>query len=132
MGDRGISHARLNDVWSSTDGISWTEVSSEANFSPRQSHQCAVFDNRLWLIGGNDSSRINDVWSSIDGKNWVEEVSRADFSERNKHQVVTFNDKLWMIGGYDGNILNEVWSSWNGTDWRRPFKITVSGELSLY
>ena len=62
-------------------GGQWIEVNADAGFSPRQNHGVAVFDNRLWVIGG-DANRnyTNDVWSSHDGKIWILETEHAGFS----------------------------------------------------
>ncbi|MFA5267549.1 MAG: kelch repeat-containing protein [Methanoregula sp.] len=100
----------------------WTEISGNASFSPRESHSVTVFDNRLWVIGGrvDPSDLANDVWSSSDGKNWSLETVHAGFSPRTYHSVVVFNNKLWVIGGssIDG-YMNDVWSSPDGRAWTR-------------
>lgn len=101
-----------------------TEVSSTTRFSTvelksRYSHQSVVFNDKIWVIGGNDGSfnRTNDVWSSENGTTWVEEAPSAGFSVRSSHQAVVFNNKLWVIGGYDGSYTNDVWSSTDGITW---------------
>jgi hypothetical protein len=97
----------------------WTQITSNASFSPRESPGVTVFDNRLWVIGGNvPNSLTNDVWSSTDGNNWTLEAEHAGFSPRTYHSVVTFNNRLWVIGG--GSFLgytNDVWSSTDGRNW---------------
>ncbi|MFP6789949.1 MAG: OmpA family protein [Thalassolituus sp.] len=131
-----------NDVWSSADGVNWTEDTVSAAFSARDRHQVVVFSDpdsgkkKLWLIGGYDLDRSfkNDVWSSADGVNWTEETASAVFSRRGVHQVVVFpdpvtgQDKLWLIGGYEGsgNYRNDVWSSTDGKDWRLAFYASVT------
>ena len=70
-------NGRKNDVWSSTNGITWTatattsttstSIISTASFSARSDHQSVVFDNKVWVIGGNDKQEFgskpkNDVW----------------------------------------------------------------------
>ena len=44
-----------------------TPVTAAAAFSGRSSHTTAVFDNKMWVIGGFDDSNKNDVWYSADG-----------------------------------------------------------------
>lgn len=59
----GGASGYLNDVWYSTDGIDWTEASAAAPFSERTGHASAVFDNKLWVIGGTkEGIEKNDVW----------------------------------------------------------------------
>jgi hypothetical protein len=57
-----------NDVWSSTDGVSWRLVSPQgyAPWWPRQLFAPVVFDRRMWILGGATSSGalFNDVWYS--------------------------------------------------------------------
>ncbi len=48
-----------NDVWYSTDGITWTQACSSAQWSARAYHTSLIFDNKMWVMGW-----INDVWYS--------------------------------------------------------------------
>ena len=53
-----------NDVWSSSDGITWTEETPAAAWSARDSHSSVVFGGYIWVLGGSDGSNsyLNDVW----------------------------------------------------------------------
>lgn len=118
----GGSGASLNDVWSSADGITWRNDTANAPFSARLGHAAAVFNGRMWVIGGNDgvgstASYRNDVWSSSDGENWTLEATNADFSERSLHTVIAFNNALWLLAGDNGASLGDVWTSANGVNW---------------
>jgi hypothetical protein len=66
----GLVH--YNDVWSSADGITWTQVTAGPRFTPRRLHGFLSFDNKLWVLGGVDAKYpYNDIWSSADnGVNW--------------------------------------------------------------
>lgn len=121
----GSEGTATNDVWSSSDGSNWTQVSSDPEFSARRFHQAVSFNDgngeKLWLIGGDNGQKSNDVWSSSDGINWVQEISHAEFSARKNHQIIKFNNgngnKLWLIGGNDGADKNDIWSSKDGVTW---------------
>ena len=115
-----------NDVWSSSDGITWTEETAAAAFSARSRHQVVVFNNKLWLIGGRDGLLKNDVWSSSDGVSWIRETDAAGFSPRSYTQAEVINNKLWIIGGFDGGYKNDVWSSSDGVTWA---EVTSSGPV---
>lgn len=52
----------LDEVWSSADGVSWTQQPS-APWVGRRWHTSAVFDARLWVLGGSDGETRSDVWS---------------------------------------------------------------------
>ena len=56
----------LNDLWYSDNGASWTEAPVSSTYPGRNQHSSVVFDNKIWVIGGYDStaSRLNDVWYS--------------------------------------------------------------------
>ena len=99
-----------NDVWYSTDGISWAEATTDANWEARSEHSSVVFDNKMWVLGGSDGSDKNDVWYSTDGKNWSEVTTSSIWDARDAHSSVVFRDKIWVLGGKD-NIANknDVW-----------------------
>jgi hypothetical protein len=117
----------LNDVWSSSDGVTWTQVTVSAAFPGRRGHTAIVFDNKIWVIGGiNDSTSeaeyLNDVWYSSDGINWTEATASAEFSGRGFHTSAVFDNKLWVIAGTSlagslGDLPNDVWYSSDGVTW---------------
>ncbi|HPT45241.1 MAG TPA: Ig-like domain-containing protein, partial [Candidatus Rifleibacterium sp.] len=130
IGGRGDEFS--NDVWSSTDGISWVEEKANGAagmFAARAGHACAVFNNRIWLTGGysetdTDYLLFDDVWSSGDGKTWVQETNSAEYYSRAWHNMAVYDNKLWILAGetvdQDGNhvLLDECWSSSNGITWQ--------------
>jgi hypothetical protein len=108
----------------------WTEITSNANFSPRYDFGATTFNDQLWVIGGhiqkgyfwgcsgNSTCDKNDVWSSPDGHNWTLVTDNAGFSPRPGPGVAVFHDRLWVIGGGTfGNMKNDVWSSSDGITW---------------
>lgn len=71
LGGWGLSGAQegnLNDVWSSTDGVTWHPATAQAPWLPRNGHTSAVFQNKMWILGGwshfIDGASVNDLWSS--------------------------------------------------------------------
>jgi parallel beta-helix repeat protein len=119
-GNVGEGGAPLNDVWSSSNGVTWTQATSSAAFPPRDSHTSVDFNNQMWVIGGYRYSDTNDVWSSSDGVTWTQATASAIFSARTGHTSVVFNNQMWVIGGYDVNgETNDVWSSSDGVTWTR-------------
>ena len=141
MGGEGDD--RYNDVWSSTDGSSWTESTPPSNASKktagagknwwgaRRSHTSVVFPpdgagKKIWVMGGYAGDYSNDVWSSPDGKTWTQVDAAADWTARDRHTSVVFNGKIWVMGGKDdaANKLNDVWSSDNGQTWGKGTGLT--------
>lgn len=124
IGYGGVRGSRFgSDVWSSNDGVAWREETPDSGVPARANYQAAVFDGKIWLIGGvsdplNNTGYLNDIWSSEDGVNWTLEVASGDFSGRQGHQLLVFNNRLWLLGGSGADgLLSDVWSTNNGVDW---------------
>ena len=114
----GGNDTGLNDVWSSTDGITWVEVTNHANWSARSLMACIVFDNKMWVMGGYvHPSKVNDVWSSTDGITWTNVGATGHWSGRYGPTSIVFDNKMWVMGGYASSNFNDVWSSTDGVTW---------------
>jgi uncharacterized repeat protein (TIGR02543 family) len=118
-GNNPANGGRLTDIWSSTDGINWTDSGATMPGTPRTDETVLAFGGKLWILGGNtySSGNLNDVWYSSDGTTWTEATSSADWPERSGNQALVFNDKMWILGGGDGSYMNDVWSSDDGITW---------------
>ena len=112
-------------ITSAASESGWSEVTSNASFSPRYGQSTAVFNDKLWVIGGtSDSGSFNDVWSSSDGKSWTLETDNAGFSPRFFHGTVVFDNKLWVIGGLSNYVAqNDIWSSSDGKRWTKVMTV---------
>lgn len=128
----------FNDVWTSPDGASWTQVQTTGPmWAPRALVSEAVeHDARMWLVGGGahddpEAGRAeheyrNDIWSTADGATWEETAERPPFSPRIWHNVKVFDGRIWVINGYDGDAtgsgrdhhnLRDAWYSTDGRNW---------------
>jgi hypothetical protein len=80
----------FNDVWYSTDGARWSELVTEDIWSPRHEYSLFVFDDKLWMVGGNAWPLQNDVWYlEIKGLTFlsqpvIEEVAGNEYTYRAK------------------------------------------------
>ena len=54
--------AYINDIWCTLDGVTWTQVTTSAEWSGRAYAATWVFDGKLWLAGGYSPSVTHDVW----------------------------------------------------------------------
>ena len=121
-------HSASNQVWSSTDGVKWSQATDAAGWSPRLAAAIVEFNGKMWLLGGSTnyyfgdaSSLKNDVWHSEDGKTWTQATADAGWVPRAYHGAVVYDGKLWVFGG--GNYVpeyqayNDVWCSEDGVDW---------------
>ncbi len=95
-----------NDVWSSADGVHWDRAVTSSPWAPRQYHDVAVFDDRLWVLEGYAKANRNDVWHSADGVTW-HEVKETPWKPRHAASVFVFDDALWMVAG--NNMEKDVW-----------------------
>ena len=98
----------FNDVWSSADGIHWKQHIESAPWEPRQYHDVAVWDDRLWVMEGYNaaSGNRNDVWHSSDGAAW-HEIPETPWKPRHAASLYVHNDALWMVAG--NNMESDVW-----------------------
>jgi hypothetical protein len=131
-GDNNRYHYQ-NDVWSSPDGVVWTEVASDVPWRDRVTHHVVAYDDRLWVLGGQQITDFdpaggkavyNDVWSSEDGATWTRVTEHAPWSPRGQILgAVVFDGKMWVVGGGTYNeprkYYNDLWSSADGVQWER-------------
>jgi len=106
----------VNSVSSAEETLSWERVQTTSIWPARSGHAAVVFDDKIWVMGGNYR---NDVWYSSDGIEWIEAVTEADWSPRSGLTSVAFDDRMWVIGGENWPYFNDVWYSEDGTNWTR-------------
>lgn len=115
----------FNEVWSTTDGVEWTEHTPPP-WSPRQYHTVEIFDDRLWVIGGNHeiTSNSNDAWYSDDGESWTEiPWQRSPLPVSHGDGVAVGPDFLLFAGG---NYTFGVGLGPDNSAWRlRAFRGTL-------
>jgi Concanavalin A-like lectin/glucanases superfamily len=100
-----------NDVWSSADGVNWTQVLVAAPWSPRQYQNITVFDNKMWVLAGGDAlsqGGLNDVWYSTDGVQWTQ-LAATPWIPRHAATAFALNNYLWLTCGSDASGDNDVW-----------------------
>jgi hypothetical protein len=131
----GGPSVRLNDVWSSSDGVSWTQQTPAGGtiFSPRMFHAAVVYAGKLWIIGGDVASGTptdtyaNDVWYTTDGTTWVNASANGAFPAREGHSVAVLNGSMWLIGGDNSSgALADGWSSPDGVTWTQQLPNSTS------
>lgn len=134
IGGYATSDNDANDVWTSTNGIVWTQVLANTNapgpnqFDGRWGHSTAVHNGLLWVIGGASgppaaspvSDGKSDVWSSPDGVTWTQVYPGYAFGAIYYHQTVANAGLIWMTCGWK-------WPTWgpqkyagnspNGINW---------------
>ncbi len=91
-----------NDVWYTTNGSTWVQAISNADFSPRSGHTSISYGGYIWVVGGyaGDGKYLNDIWRSSDGITWAKVQGDKNFGTRSDHSSVVFNKRFWVLGGY--------------------------------
>lgn len=127
--------AATSDIWRTKDGKNWECVNEAAPWEGRIWYDAAVFQNRMWLIGGyqcEPSSRnMSDAWYSYDGITWYEFkadpelhlrkdeaghpepqpdiILNPHWSSRHEESLIVNGNKLYMVAGNNWPLVNDVW-----------------------
>ncbi len=119
-----LAGAVSNQVYSSIDGITWTQVRAdgEANgFTKGAAFACTVYDGKMWVIGGYTAGGyVNSVFYSTDGQTWTS--ARADGAANGFEKCQglccwNFLGRMYIACGYGAATYNSVYYSTNGTTW---------------
>ena len=111
----------FNDVWKSSDGLHWIKLLDHAPWSPRIWFNFTYFDNKIWMIAGNDQNasdtvnfgNLQDFWYSTDGVKW--NMLPLDTTYHNRHASLLWNDgrRVLISSGfgnmYINRMYNDVW-----------------------
>lgn len=135
----------MDDVWSSPDGVQWTQEAAAAPFGARYTPNAASINGELVVYGGQDWQAVDScevpanctarglrsVWKSSDGRQWRLATEQAEWSGRALvHGNAVFDGEIWMIGGglkasvagspFVETIaeFTDIWSSADGQTWR--------------
>lgn len=137
LGGRNGTSGGATSVYTSTDGQSWSEVTSAVPFSidfaaNEYSSRAVVFNDRIWVFGTENHSGSYDtqaagrtVASSEDGITWEPEVelpiAAPNFNPPIGYTVETFNSSIFIIGGYGESYERDVFRLVEGAgsnDWQ--------------
>ena len=145
-----IGAAAVRQVWSSTDGTTWTQETATATFAARTGHASVVFNGKMWTMGGADGPAggglKNDVWYSTDGITWTQATAAAAWSARYGMAAWSYNGKMYVGGGENGagTKLNDVYYSTDGITWTQataaaawsarvyPCYVVYAGKMWIY
>jgi hypothetical protein len=110
-----------NHIYQTQDLKRWTTVSKQSNLPLRYFYHPFVFQDKLWIIGGeNGDTQFADIWNSADGIYWQKVKDKLPFGKRSNSQVVTLENRLYLLN-------NDVWSSDDGLNWQQETPEIIKG-----
>ena len=104
-----------NDVWNTSDGVSWYQVLAAAPWHVRQQFGAIVYQGKIWIFQGYTASgTATDVWNTSDGITWnyvstVAPSTTYPNIPRFDYEIVVFKERIWFVGG---NLSAGVYSEW--------------------
>jgi hypothetical protein len=100
-----------SEIYQTKDFKQWVTLSMKSNLPNRFFYHPFVFENKIWIIGGEDNNtQYADIWNSTDGINWIKQKDNLPFGKRSNSQVVNFKGNLYLLD-------NDVWMSSDGLTW---------------
>ena len=109
-----------------SDFRSWEILSTESNLPRRYFFHPFIFQNKIWIIGGEDSSgKYSDAWVSSDAVHWTKVADNLPFGKRAGQHFVVFKDSLYMLD-YDS------WISSDGFHWKLLTSKIADGDIFGY
>jgi hypothetical protein len=110
------------EIHRTRDFVKWETLSRNSNLPPRFFYHPFVFQEKIWIVGGEDkATKYADVWNSPDGIRWRRVKDKLAFGERSNSQIVELEGRLYLLN-------NDVWTSTNALDWERVTPEIVPGE----
>lgn len=132
------------DVWSSADGVIWTQETAQAPFGQRYTPNAVSINGEIVVYGGQDwtpvpwcherpdcqARGVPGVWKSSDGKTWREALTSTPWAPRAlMHGSAVFQGEIFVVGGglkvappnerytETSAEFNDIWSSNDGMRW---------------
>lgn len=116
-------HLMYNEVWSTTDGVSWT-LHAEPPWVGKIWPNVVVWDERLWILfgftygdatNGWPAGNANEVWYSDDGETWTSLPRDAPVPGSHAQGVAVTEEALLLAGG---NYSFGFGAGWDKSTWR--------------
>ncbi len=133
-GQNWSSGAFQNNVWNSTDGVSWSSVGTLPE--GRATGAFFYFNNAFYYAGGQTNGAVtkDSIFKSTDGLNWT--TSGVLPAARDFISAVSYKNKIWIIGGCENlPAKTNVWSSSDATTWTNVGNLPsprCNGEVIVY
>ena len=101
------------------------------HFSKRQlAASTAVYNDTLYIVGGDDGTELRDVWKSTDaGSTWAKVEVTGSFLHNNlgSYRTVAANGAIYVTGGNLGTSSSEQNRVWKSTDGAKTWQELTTG-----
>lgn len=102
------------DMWSSADGLTWTEILPVGPYPPTSlRYGSLVYGSTLWLFNTGSEG----TWHTQDGIHWTGGTSVSNVSH---NRLVVYNDTMWT---FNGGQYSVQWST-TGYGWTGVISMT--------
>ena len=119
-------YTQTTQIARTSDFKSWAILSSESNLPKRYFYHPFVFQNKIWIIGGEDATgKHSDAWVSSDAVHWTKLTDNLPFGKRAGQHFVVFKDSLYMLD-------NDSWVSSDGLHWKLLTSKIANGDIFGY
>jgi len=122
-GGRDKSGNLLNSTWSTSDGLSWAQLTDDASenlFGKQEGASIIQYDSKLFMISGimeGDTASSKIYWSQDGGVSWSVSDTMAVMPETFKPRGFTSiyvdqNKFMYLFGGKEtnkSNVLDQIW-----------------------
>jgi hypothetical protein len=110
-----------NDVWSSSDGITWQLIAPSATWTPRVWQALHTYDDKIFMINGanwnewpDEFGNTAEIWFTDNGAEWFELPSEIRWGARHASlSVVDDEGGLFWFAGYGTGgferLYNDSW-----------------------
>lgn len=117
----------FNDVWSTSDGATWTQILANAPWTPRADFEVLVYGGQIYLAGGQgmsspngtpDTGLAHDVWATNNGTTWTLKNAAAPWLGRRRFGFFMSNATMNVLGGVLFNGSNTTFANATADQWQ--------------
>lgn len=108
--NRYPQYAHYTDIWNSTDGVTWNNITS-GNWTGKDYSNVFVYDNALMVTCGHNASENNTkkVYYSYNGANW-REITAIPFSGKHAASICINGSTLYLAcGSENSGVSKNIW-----------------------
>ena len=120
VGSYGDDVNPLNSILYSGDGSNWSNAASggfQGSGSTGATGFEVVWNGRIWLALGRDSTDAARIQYSTNGSNWSNSTSGAFTGTGNFGRGAAWNGNYWVAVGKDTTAANNIKYSYDGSNW---------------